>query len=203
MLNLTSLLGWSVAVTHPSPSLFPRAIDCANQTPTTILTIARGSPAQFNLPTTPKTTLVYNDAATKTKIDTLLEFSHIPAGAWGCQLELYFARGYYNAFAQNIEPTRLNVFMVDEPISAMHAENGGVSWTNAPKATWAFGSVPVVEELATGRVVSEARRIVVDSVSCHPRMTFRVSVPEEYATGGVGFVNEETPFGGWRMTHNC
>ncbi|KAF2675676.1 hypothetical protein K458DRAFT_397716 [Lentithecium fluviatile CBS 122367] len=128
-------------------------------------------------------------------IDSFVQFSGIPSSAWGCQLEMFFPKGYWGLLGLPGGKNKLNVFRVTDPIPPH------VTWNTAPKGAYLFGST---QELPTDQVLQQDTKIVINSVGCNPTMTFRVSIPEEVGRGGVEFWRDASfPGAGFRLTHNC
>ncbi|KAF2260867.1 hypothetical protein CC78DRAFT_547194 [Lojkania enalia] len=136
-------------------------------------------------------------------LDTLVEFT-IPPGSWGCQLELFFQKGYWPLADWYGGPTRVNIWNVDQPIP-WGPYNYSVTWDNAPKPVNLFGTSTELPLPPTGGYTEDVKKII-NSAACKEKMTYRVKVPEEVAKGGVQFwqlSGPVNPFGGWRMLHNC
>ena len=131
-----------------------------------------------------------------TELQVLLQFTNIPTNSWGCQLELYFPKGYPSLYPMYSEQNILYVYKVNERIEA------GASWNTAPKPAYLFGNTAV--GLPTTQPVQNDIRMIVNSAQCAAAMGFRISIPPDIPRGGVQFWrNNPWENVGFRMTHNC
>ena len=130
-------------------------------------------------------------------MDTLVEFSNIPQGSYGCQLELFFQTGYWTVYNYPPGPTNINIWNVDKAVP--FGNNYSLTWNNAPSKTSLFGNIGQVPLPPFNQDVKK----VVNSGACQSKMTFRIAVPPEISQGGVQFFQSQNPAGGWRLTHNC
>lgn len=131
-----------------------------------------------------------------TELQVLLQFANIPANAWGCQLELFFPKGFPSLYPMYNERNQLSVYRVNEIIKA------GASWNSAPKPAYLFGTTAA--GLPTNPPVQNDIKMIVNSAQCAATMGFRISIPPETPRGGVQFWRD-SPWNdvGFRMTHNC
>jgi len=132
-------------------------------------------------------------------VDTLVEFT-IPQGSWGCQLELFFQQDYNSLFDYG-GPTTVDVWNVNGPIP-LGPNNYSVTWNLAPQTTNLFGTSGQIELPPRYGYRQDVKKVI-NSASCQNKMTYRVKVPDNVARGGVQFYQRPSPFGGWRIVHNC
>lgn len=121
--------------------------------------------------------------------DVVVQFDHIPAGSYGCQLEAYFPAG---GTVEQSGASRVDVFTVDR-----HATPGD-TWNTAPKPVSLFGTVTF--EAKGDEVVKR----VLNSGVCDDTLTYRFTIASETEAGTVYF-REGAGVGGQglRLTHNC
>jgi len=137
--------------------------------------------------------LVWKDT-NGTVLESLIQFTNIPTGAWGCQLELIFSKGYPYLTGMYNGNHQLYVYRVTETIQS------GASWDSAPKPTYLFGNTP--GELLVNQPIQNDMKIIINSATCAPTMGFRVALPPEAAKGGVYFQTDDTWKNvGFRMTY--
>jgi len=128
-------------------------------------------------------------------IDSLIQFSNISSGAWGCQLELFFTKNYPQLLGMNGGVNKLYVYKTTGPIP------NGATWNTAPQAEFLVGNTPALQ---TNQLLNEDKKIVINSAACQPTMSYRVTIAPESNAGGVEFWQDNTyPHAGFRMTHNC
>lgn len=138
--------------------------------------------------------LVWKYPTNNTVIESLIQFSNIPSGAWGCQLELFFPKGYTELLGMYGGSSSLSVYKTG-PIP------NGATWNTAPPAEFLFGTVPA---LPVNQAINEDTKIVINSAACQPIMSYRITAPPEASFGGVEFWQDSTyPHAGFRMVHNC
>ncbi|KAJ9634941.1 hypothetical protein H2199_008805 [Coniosporium tulheliwenetii] len=199
LLHATSLLTLSCAAPTQAADLAPRS--CATEYPSVISFLEKQDPNHAG--TNGTFFITWKDPSVVSgrpipnglSMDGLLQFDNIPRDAWGCQLQLFFPRGYWTLFGLPGGTNRFNVYRVIDPIKP------GVSWNTAPKPAYLFGSTP---QLKTDQTVPEDVKFVINSVKCEPTLSFRAGIPPEVERGGVEFWRE-SPFGnaGFRLTHDC
>ncbi|KAF2464408.1 uncharacterized protein BDR25DRAFT_307232 [Lindgomyces ingoldianus] len=136
--------------------------------------------------------------------DTLLEFN-IPQGSWGCQLEMYFEKGFGLVFRDHpYGPVKTDVWNVDGNVPR-NPFNYTLTWNTAPSTTSLFGTTGDIElppQPTPG--YSQDVKKVINSAPCKEKMTYRLRVPAEVTNGGVRmYQTNGHPFGGWRIVHNC
>ncbi|KAF2118606.1 hypothetical protein BDV96DRAFT_643845 [Lophiotrema nucula] len=177
------------SLTLTIPPLFSRT--CPTKYPTYQGNINKGLPEQASY----NTDFFVNWKETNgTVLETLIQF-RVPAGSWGCQLELFFPKGHPNLWGMNDGDWRLYVYRVNDEIKP------GAAWNNAPKSAYQFGNSN--GPLPINRVVESDIRRIINSEECQPTMGFRVAIAPEAVRGGVQFLKDAT----WRnvrfrMTHN-
>ncbi|KAH8693341.1 hypothetical protein GQ44DRAFT_159714 [Phaeosphaeriaceae sp. PMI808] len=141
--------------------------------------------------------LVWKDptSPTGTIIESLIQFSNIPSGAWGCQLELFFPKNYPQLLGMRGGASKINVYETTGPIP------NGATWNTAPQTKFLFGNTPA---LPVNQLVAEDVKIVINSAVCQPTMSYRITIAPESGAGGVEFWQDNTyPHVGFRMVHNC
>jgi hypothetical protein len=133
-------------------------------------------------------------------MDTLLEFSNIPAGAYGCQLELFFARDYWTLYDYPPGPRSIDIWNTDGPVpKSPTSGNYSLTWNTAPKKTSLFGTIGNIELPPFSQDIKK----VVNSAACKSKLTWRIAVPPQVVQGGLQFFQNQSPVGGWRLTYNC
>ena len=203
MLTLSLLVSLCLALLTQASPVERRA--CSVVAPSFVGTIDSLAPDFVSNPLGTNTqTLAFKDpnvvrpgTARGLTIDTLIEFSNIPQGSWGCQLELFFQKDYWTLYNYPPGPTNINIWNADKPVP--FGNNYSLTWNNAPKATSLFGNIG---QIALPPFQEDVKKVV-NSGSCQSKLTFRVAVPAEIAQGGLQFYQNQSPAGGWRLTHNC
>ncbi|KAF2810429.1 uncharacterized protein BDZ99DRAFT_520499 [Mytilinidion resinicola] len=117
---------------------------------------------------------ISQDAGAANKRDDAITFDNIPAGSYGCQLEVNFPAGYPITSSGN---------------SQVYFWSG----TGASKeqvGTVNFASSPVA-----------ATKFVINSFTCAPTMSYTMSIGSETDAGSVAFA--DTKDAGITMTYNC
>ena len=185
-LVISALLGLGQAVPAASPAeLVPRA--CVTEYPTLITHIFEASPDQKS----PNNNYieVAHDYATRSpalyRRDVVVQFSNIPSGSFGCQLEAFFPAG--TPISSYGDP-RVNVFAVDKPATPDD------TWNTSPKPTFLFGTVAFESK------PNEDVRRVINSATCQSTLTYRLSTATDQL-GEVYFTQGSSQ--GLRLVHNC
>ncbi|KAL1623645.1 hypothetical protein SLS56_008166 [Neofusicoccum ribis] len=178
----TLLTGASLAAALPAAdsTLNPRA--CSIAYPTTLMQLIQDEPTH----NTGNHAYVYTSQAANKEHQwaTEVQFTGIPAGAYGCQLELFFPAGY-----RGLEGgARLDFFSLDRDVSVAD------TWASAP------GKVSLVGTQLPALAAQGDTRLVVANGVCSPTMNYRVEVEGQDA-GFIGFFQTETA--GLRLTYNC
>ncbi|OJD35631.1 uncharacterized protein BKCO1_1600038 [Diplodia corticola] len=202
----TALLSLAAAAPAPAPAtgtqLSRRA--CTTQYPTHLFQIMQDDPEH----NTGDHGYVYTaqsvDDATKAKTHqwiTELQFAGIPAGAYGCSVELFFEAGYNDGGANNQpgitttggtpeNPVRLDFFATADGRDVSLAD----SWLSHPAEGARVGTAQVVAR-------SDAdTRVTVVTGECRSTLNYLVEVQGDGA-GSVGFF--QSPPNGLRLTYNC
>ncbi|KAF2141200.1 uncharacterized protein K452DRAFT_359004 [Aplosporella prunicola CBS 121167] len=175
LLSTLVLASSTLAAAVPAAALTPRA--CAIETPTLLTRLDRSNPD-----------LAIGSVSyawANPTISTEVQFSNIPAGAFGCQLEIFFPPRYV---VDNSGDSRAYFYSLDREVSPSDTFN------NAPAKVSLIGTADVRSDYA------RETRIVVNSVQCKPSLGFRMDVAEG-KVGSLGFNNLDGF--GFRLTHNC
>ncbi|MCJ1429111.1 hypothetical protein MMC29_007024 [Sticta canariensis] len=130
----------------------------------------------------------------KDNTDTLLRFSGIPTGSYGCQLAVSFTFDYP---IYSIGSTQLNVYALPRPISpsdtySTYFPNGG---RGIPKDSYLFATTTITGQKA-----------VLNSQVCQPSLGYLFEIASETAAGSVTFAdagNNLSGIGGFYLTYNC
>ncbi|MCJ1423020.1 hypothetical protein MMC29_000901 [Sticta canariensis] len=165
---------------------------CTIMLPSSYQQIFRSSP-QTSFPQN-HTFNVVQATGGKDNVDTLLRFSGIPPGSYGCQLAMSFAIEYP---IHGIGSTQLNIYALPRPISptdtyATYYPNGG---RGTPKDSYLWATTTI-----TGG------RAVINSDSCRPDLGYLFQIASETKAGSVRFTdagNNLSGIGGFYLTHNC
>jgi hypothetical protein len=153
----TTLLG-SALLTSAAPTLVPRA--CQTAYPSSI-----GFPINYD---------IHQDAnGANPRVDALT-FSNIPAGSYGCQLEVDFPAGYPIASSG---ASAINIFALNE---------GTVSL---------FGTVTLQSS------ADRATKVVINSAACKRTMGYEIRIASGTEAGRVAFA--DTLDAGFTMKYDC
>lgn len=118
---------------------------------------------------------IQQDANRVNAIEPIVTFSNIPAGSYGCQLEVNFPARYP---IQSSGSTAVNVF------SESGASKGSLF------GTVTFASSPVAPT-----------KFVINSAKCDTLMSYRLAIASDTLPGSVAFA--DTKDAGLTMTYNC
>lgn len=126
--------------------------------------------------------------------DTLLSFTKIPPGSYGCQLAVSFTFDYP---IYSIGSTQLNVYALPNNISssdtyATYFPNGG---RGIPKGAYLFATTTITGQKA-----------VLNSQVCQPNLGYLFEIASPTAAGSVTFAdagNNLSGIGGFYLTYNC
>lgn len=131
---------------------------------------------------------VSQDVGAINKQDVFIEFA-IPAGSYGCQLEVQFPPNYpIQASGQT------QVYVYSTLNLPRNQGNIDVSWDNAPPPISQVATVTFEQNPTTNKVLN--------SFVCEPKMTFRFSITRDStAAGFVSFV--QSAAAGLKMSYNC
>lgn len=127
-------------------------------------------------------------------VNTLLSFTGIPSGSYGCQLAVSFTFEYpiYSSGS-----AQLNVWALPGPISstdtyATYFPTGG---RGVPKGSSLFGTTTITGQKA-----------VINSQVCKPSLGYLFQIASATAAGSVTFAdagNNLSGIGGFYLTYNC
>ncbi|KAF2787148.1 hypothetical protein K505DRAFT_329865 [Melanomma pulvis-pyrius CBS 109.77] len=118
---------------------------------------------------------IHQDAGPTNVVTNALTFSNIPAGSYGCQLEVNFPAAYPITKSGN---SLLNVY----------AESGSNKGS-------LFGTV----QLASSPVAPT--KFVINSATCDTLMSYKLAIASDSQAGRVAFA--DTKDAGFTMTYNC
>lgn len=118
---------------------------------------------------------IHQDAGGKNKVSNSLTFNSIPAGSYGCQLEVNFPTGYPITRSGN---SQVNVYTTSG--SASGSLFGTVTFASSPVAPTKF---------------------VINSARCDTLMSYRLEIASPDQAGRVAFA--DTKDAGLTMTYNC
>lgn len=136
-----------------------------------------------------------NQAAGGTNnVDTLVSFTGIPTGSFGCQLAMSFTFEYP---INSTGSTLLNVYALPKPIKSTdtyetYFPQGG---RGTPKGSYLF---------ATTRITGQ--KAVLNSQTCAPTLGYLFEIASDTDAGTVSFVdagNNLSGIGGFYLTYNC
>lgn len=117
---------------------------------------------------------IHQDAGGANSVSNALTFSNIPAGSYGCQLEVNFPAGY--------------------PITSSGASAVNIfSYTGDSETL--FGTVTLQSSPVA------PTKFVINSATCSALMTYKIEIASETEAGRVAFA--DTQDAGFTMTYNC
>lgn len=132
---------------------------------------------------------ISQDAGPTNKQDVFIEFA-VPAGSYGCQLEVLFPNNYP---IQASGQTQVYVYSTKDNLPRS-SRGIDVSWNTAPASVSQVGTVNFEQNPTTKKVIN--------SFVCKTKLTFRLSISrDQTAAGLVAFVQSQTA--GLRLTYNC
>lgn len=117
---------------------------------------------------------IHQDAGGANSVSNALTFSNIPAGSYGCQLEINFPTGYPITSSGS---SAINIYA-----------NPGASQT-------LFGTVTLQSSPVA------PTKFVVNSAVCSGFMSYKLEIASETEAGRVAFA--DTKDAGFTMTYNC
>jgi hypothetical protein len=117
---------------------------------------------------------IHQDAGGLNSVPNALTFTNVPAGSYGCQLEVNFPAGY--------------------PITSSGASAVNIFSTLGNSKTL-FGTVTLQSSPAA------ATKVVVNSATCGTSMTYSIEIASKTEAGRVAFA--DTQAAGFTMTYNC
>ncbi|KAH8730514.1 hypothetical protein GQ44DRAFT_445812 [Phaeosphaeriaceae sp. PMI808] len=117
---------------------------------------------------------IHQDAGGANSVSNALTFNNVPAGSYGCQLEVNFPAGY--------------------PITSSGSSAINIFATSG-SSTILFGTVT----LQSSPVAPS--KFVINSAQCSSSMTYRMEIASKTNAGRVAFA--DTKDAGFTMTYNC
>jgi hypothetical protein len=157
--TLATVLLSSLLLTSAAPTaLSPRA--CQTAYPASL-----GFPINYD---------IHQDAGGLNARANALTFSNVPAGSYGCQLEVNFPAGYP---ITSSGASAINIFALNE---------GGTSL---------FGTVTLQSS------VDRATKVVINSAQCKAIMGYEIRIASQTEAGRVAFA--DTAEAGFTMKYNC
>jgi hypothetical protein len=185
---LTSLLSIGSVFALP-PSLEKRS--CSYKYQPSLNTIVQHQPTS-SAPTTTTPFTVWNEIGKK---DILASFRYLPSGAYGCQLEFDYKPGHNPIVSKQVgDPTVINVYRVSDGGNFPYPP----TWDNTAPRT---GALVGTFHFPSGNDLNKASVKVINSFTCDAIMTFRFSVADPNARGGVR--DDEDLTSGLRISYNC
>ena len=170
------------------------ASSCSTRRPTSYQQIFRRFPGE----SFPQSLLfkTSQEAGGKDNTDTLIRFSGIPAGSFGCQLAVSFPSGYP---ITSTGSAQLNVYALSRNITKddtyeTYFPNRG---RGIPKYGFLWGTTTLIA----------GRTSVINSESCKPSLNYLFEIASETVAGDVSFVdggnNQAGQFTGFFLQFNC
>lgn len=133
---------------------------------------------------------ISQDAGATNKQDVFIEFA-VPAGSYGCQLEVQFPPNYP---IQASGQTQVYVYSTDANLPRNSQGSIDVSWNTSPATVSQVATVIFEQNPTTKKVLN--------SFVCKPKLTFRLSISRDQT--GAGFVSfVQSAAAGLRLTYNC
>jgi hypothetical protein len=90
------------------------------------------------------------------------------------------------------------------------SDGAALTWNNAPRPGYLVGTANGINVPLSGKKSDTwptfwdtPPQVVVNSMACTEKMTFRIKAPQEVARGGMLFRQQTRPYGGWIMKFNC
>ncbi|KAH7361242.1 hypothetical protein BKA66DRAFT_444809 [Pyrenochaeta sp. MPI-SDFR-AT-0127] len=117
---------------------------------------------------------IHQDAGGANPVSNALTFNNIPAGSYGCQLEVNFPAGY--------------------PITSSGSSAVNIYSYNGNSQTL-FGTVTLQSSPVA------PTKFVINSATCSTSMTYKIAIASETEAGRVAFA--DTKDAGFTMTYNC
>lgn len=188
-LAITTLVSISSAASPQTP-LAP--LSCTISLPTSYQQIDQASPSEafsqgdrFN---------VSQSSSGNQDVDTLLRFSNVPSGAYGCEVAMSFTFGYD---IDSSGSTQLSVYSLPADIGAedtyaTYFPNGGIG---TPEGAYLWTTTEI-----TGN------KAVLNSKTCNSTMSFLFQIASSTSAGSVAFLDAGdnlSGIGGFYMTYNC
>ncbi|KAJ4369117.1 hypothetical protein N0V83_006201 [Neocucurbitaria cava] len=117
---------------------------------------------------------IHQDAGGANSVSNALTFSNVPAGSYGCQLEVNFPTGYP---ITSSGASAVNIYALSGETETLF---GTVTLQSSPVAPTKF---------------------VINSATCSNVMTYKIEIASETEAGRVAFA--DTKDAGFTMTYNC
>ncbi|KAF1851783.1 uncharacterized protein K460DRAFT_325001 [Cucurbitaria berberidis CBS 394.84] len=117
---------------------------------------------------------IHQDAGGVNSVPNALTFNNVPAGSYGCQLEVNFPAGY--------------------PITSSGASAVNIFATSGDSETL-FGTVTLQSSPVA------PTKFIINSATCSTLMTYKIKIASETEAGRVAFA--DTKDAGFTMTYNC
>ncbi|MCJ1338873.1 hypothetical protein MMC09_004162 [Bachmanniomyces sp. S44760] len=189
LISLSLLSTLAAAIPTPA-ALAPRS--CTTIIPNSYQTIQENAPYGVFNPV--REFQVSQQSGGEYSIDTIVNFTDIAAGSYGCELGLSFTNEYNIPQSGS---TLLNVYALDTSIAGdesyeTYFPNGG---KGTPAGAYLFGSVTI-----TGQ------KQIINSKACSSELSFLFEISNEDEAGSVFFVDAGdnlSGIGGLFMTFNC
>lgn len=182
LLSSAALIAAAPTTNQPSGTLQRRA--CTTQYPTNLFQVIEEQP-DINTGNHGYVYTAQGDGKTQRYI-TELQFTNVPADAYGCSVEFFFGPGQrVDTFGQG---TRLEFFAADRDISLAD------TWNNRPRELFQVGT-----QVVTSSPTAETKLTAVTG-SCARTLNYLVEVQGDKA-GSVGFF--QGGGNGLRLTYNC
>lgn len=134
---------------------------------------------------------VFNDIGKK---DLVVSFRNVPSNAYGCQLEYDYHPNSPLIDQQVGDPTVINVYRVSDGGNFPYP----ITWSNTETRT---GSLIGTWHFPSGSDVNTPVVRVIANFACSPIETFRFTVADPNARGGVSDPEDLTS--GLRISYNC
>jgi hypothetical protein len=176
-----------VSAAPVADSLAPRA--CAVEFPSTIVSLDQKNPYSASGKTLKFRAL--SNAGGNGREAMEIQFTNIPANAYGCQLEIYLPAG---TPVTNQGSSQINTYTLNGDITVAD------TWAKAPAKQYIFGTNNVYAD------PKQATKLVVNSLQCKPTLNFRVEIASQTEFGVLEFGQQNPPSTqpvGFRLTHNC
>ena len=183
---IVSLVG--AAAPRDQVPLEPKS--CTIKLPTSYQQIVQSQPKQ----SFPQGNLFNVSQDSSGAVDTLLRFTNIPSGSFGCQVAVSFTFGFP---IDSEGSTLLNVYALPNPISssdtyATYFPDGG---RGTPKGSFLWATTTITGQKA-----------VLNSETCKPTLGYLFQIASSTKAGSVSFRdagNNLSGIGGFYLTYNC
>ena len=148
--------------------------------------------SQTGNPITDQVLIYRGSGPTKGFTDTLVEFTNIAQGSWGCSFEIDYEPNHGGIVTVDQGyPQQINVYQITGDVPA------SPTWANVAPIT---GSSVGTFNFPTGADLNGPQHIVINSFACAPMMRFRLSMNQQ----SLGFVEwNDDASSGLRIAHNC